>query len=662
MVSNAVQYGGTWDSGQPAIASLLKIDGVVNTDGCGVVNTAGSGVVNTAGSGVVNTDGSGVANTDGSGVVNTDGSGVANTDGSGVVNTDGSGVVNTDGSGVVNTDGSGVANTDGSGVVNTDESGVVNTDGSGVVNTDESGVVNTDGSGVVNTDGSGVVNTDGSGLVNTDGSGVVNTDGSGVVNTDGSGVVNTDGSGVVNTDGSGLVNTDGSGVVNTDLVKREERSFDNPFLNISACKLRVESAPSQKAEVPSELKAKLLDSLERNLELIDDAYKCPERDTSVYTGSAGAAYLHLHMATTLHADSPEQRSHHLTKALDLLRPSLEHLHGDKTVTFLCGSSGPLALGTIVCDLLGRREDADRCVGRLRSLYLEHKKSFTSMPSELLFGHVGYLYSLLYVNSYLPRTIEESLIAEVANFVLDVGEAGKEPDIPSPLMYTWHGKHYLGAAHGLAGIMTVLLQVYGLVPSLQPRISALVKPCVDYLLSLKMPSGNFPSSLESAGTDKLVHWCHGAAGVVHMFAHAYRVFGDRKYLDAAVDCGEVVWDRGLLRKGYGLCHGVAGNAHTFLQLFRLTTRPEYLNRTVKVCKCVWQMCEGVEIGGMQQQELSCSTQFAEWCLSSSERKCRIPDHPYSLFEGLAGTTLFYIDMVHHPSNTFYPAFELPPVTS
>ncbi|KAL5477431.1 hypothetical protein EMCRGX_G024229 [Ephydatia muelleri] len=361
------------------------------------------------------------------------------------------------------------------------------------------------------------------------------------------------------------------------------------------------------------------------------------------------------------------------------------------------------------------------------------------------------------------------VSPVANFVLDVGEAGKEPDIPSPLMYTWHGKHYLGAAHGLAGIMTVLLQVYGLVPSLQPRIFALVKPCVDYLLSLKMPSGNFPSSLESAGTDKLVHWCHGAAGVVHMFAHAYRVFGDRKYLDAAVDCREVVWDQGLLRKGYGLCHGVvgnahtflqldhqpeyfnrtvkfaewclssserkcripdhpyllfeglagtalfytdmvhhpsnafypafelppvlgdrkyldaavdceevvwdqgllrkgyglchgvAGNAHTFLQLFRLTTRPEYFNRAVKVCKCVWQMCEGVEIGGMQQQESSCSTQFAEWCLSSSEWKCRVPDHPYSLFEGLARTA-FYTGMVHNPLDAFYLAFELPPVTS
>ena len=72
------------------------------------------------------------------------------------------------------------------------------------------------------------------------------------------------------------------------------------------------------------------------------------------------------------------------------------------------------------------------------------------------------------------------------------------------------------------VVQFISKVYGLVPSLQPRISALVKPCVDYFLSLKMPSGNFPGSLESAGSDKLVHWCHGAAGQVHMFAHAYRV--------------------------------------------------------------------------------------------------------------------------------------------
>ena len=47
------------------------------------------------------------------------------------------------------------------------------------------------------------------------------------------------------------------------------------------------------------------------------------------------------------------------------------------------------------------------------------------------------------------------------------------------------------------------------------------------------------------------------------------------------CGEVVWERGLAKKGCGLCHGTAGNGFTFLQLFRLTAQPQYVARAVKV---------------------------------------------------------------------------------
>lgn len=52
----------------------------------------------------------------------------------------------------------------------------------------------------------------------------------------------------------------------------------------------------------------------------------------------------------------------------------------------------------------------------------------------------------------------SLPPQVATLLLDTGVCGRESDLPSPLMYTWHEKHYLGAAHGLAGILTLLLQV------------------------------------------------------------------------------------------------------------------------------------------------------------------------------------------------------------
>lgn len=49
----------------------------------------------------------------------------------------------------------------------------------------------------------------------------------------------------------------------------------------------------------------------------------------------------------------------------------------------------------------------------------------------------------------------------------------------------------------------------------------------------------------------------------------QLFGDKKYLDAAIDFGEVTWNRGLLTKGYSLCHGVAGNGHVFLKLYQIT---------------------------------------------------------------------------------------------
>lgn len=52
----------------------------------------------------------------------------------------------------------------------------------------------------------------------------------------------------------------------------------------------------------------------------------------------------------------------------------------------------------------------------------------------------------------------------------------------------------------------------------------------------------------------------------MYAQIYQ---DENYLQTALQCGEVIWSRGLLKKGYGICHGVAGNAYAFLSLFQQT---------------------------------------------------------------------------------------------
>ena len=60
------------------------------------------------------------------------------------------------------------------------------------------------------------------------------------------------------------------------------------------------------------------------------------------------------------------------------------------------------------------------------------------------------------------------------------------------------------------------------PEVQQYIRELVKPCIDFLMAHRFPSGNGPSSLKSKSEDVLVQWCHGAPGWVQLFALSYKV--------------------------------------------------------------------------------------------------------------------------------------------
>ena len=122
----------------------------------------------------------------------------------------------------------------------------------------------------------------------------------------------------------------------------------------------------------------------------------------------------------------------------------------------------------------------------------------------------------------------------------------------------------------------------------------------------------------------------SVGVVYMFARAYKVWGDQKYLDACLRCGEVTWRKGLLKKGPGICHGVAGNGYVFLLLYRLTGDHKHLHR---------------------------AQQFAEFLFTEEfQRGARVPDTPFSLFEGYAGTVCFLADLIQ-PDKAEFPLFNV-----
>lgn len=142
-------------------------------------------------------------------------------------------------------------------------------------------------------------------------------------------------------------------------------------------------------------------------------------------------------------------------------------------------------------------------------------------------------------------------------------------------------------------------------------------------ALQEQDGNFPiasGSEKKRNADKrLVHWCHGAPGAVYFLLRAYQIYNDQKYLDACKKAADLIWKKGLLRKGAGICHGVSGNGYAFLMLFKVTQDTRYLYRAIK---------------------------FTEF-LSKSRfiRKAIIPDRPYSLYEGIAGAVCFLIDLIH-----------------
>lgn len=168
-------------------------------------------------------------------------------------------------------------------------------------------------------------------------------------------------------------------------------------------------------------------------------------------------------------------------------------------------------------------------------------------NEWLHGRAGFL--------YLLRLVRESFKddKETLDQIDDTTDEVIETIMESPRPWKWHGKAYLGAAHGAIGIIT---QIVLTDPSWAPKLEAELGA----LLSYQYESGNFPSSIPP-GRDRLVQFCHGAPGVVASLVSIKRYFpnlADR--FDKAIARGrECIWERGLLTKEPCLCHGITGNA-------------------------------------------------------------------------------------------------------
>jgi len=137
--------------------------------------------------------------------------------------------------------------------------------------------------------------------------------------------------------------------------------------------------------------------------------------------------------------------------------------------------------------------------------------------------------------------------------------------------------YFGAAHGLAGILYVMLKVPSLI---QGEIKEGIIKTIDWIINSKKEN-NFP--VADDGQYLLMQWCHGAPGVIYMLTEAYNVMGDIKYLKEAIIVADQIWKEGILKKSVCLCHGISGNGYAFLHMYKITKREKYLIRAQHFCE-------------------------------------------------------------------------------
>ncbi|CAG9313729.1 unnamed protein product [Blepharisma stoltei] len=344
---------------------------------------------------------------------------------------------------------------------------------------------------------------------------------------------------------------------------------------------------------------------------------------SIYTGSGGNLYFYYNLYTKY---SSEYKSC-LEEAIIANLNSCQS-NRNTTLGFLTGRSGIYAITAAASKTIKYVEDLCR-----------DENLIPESENELLNGLAGYIYSIIFIiDRWSDVPLREDLIALLNRTVDELVRRGNNYGM---LKYEWpigRGKYYLGGAHGSIGVIMMLLQSR---KYLQNHYDHVIRDTLRYLLSLRFPSGNFPSS-EGKTRDDLVHFCHGATGAVPMLCQAFLAFQDQNYLDAAIRAGNVIWERGLIKKGKGVCHGISGNGYAFLSLYKATLDNLWLYRA---------QCFADKM--LNDQNLNREIENYE---DSQRLVTGMPDRPFSLMEGLAGNILFYLDLLN-PQEAKFPAYEI-----
>ena len=216
---------------------------------------------------------------------------------------------------------------------------------------------------------------------------------------------------------------------------------------------------------------------------------------------------------------------------------------------------------------------------------------------------------------------------------------------------------------VAGILCVLLNptlcdifpaIKDQYPHIASTISAMCKLCSSNGSHLPMAVPEWPSKR----TAPLMQLCHGTPGLMLLIttagmspSFAANHWSDI-WLNDAMKGAKKTWEQGLLSKGGGLCHGIAGNAWPLILLSVVAqynsvssheTSTSRQTNTMEKSPASARGPSGDEfLGQGLALLLECENTEPFAKSAGNTRRYSMPDHPYSLFGGLAGTICAWAD--------------------
>uniref|UniRef100_A0A0A9XEN6 LanC-like protein 3 homolog n=2 Tax=Lygus hesperus TaxID=30085 RepID=A0A0A9XEN6_LYGHE len=385
-------------------------------------------------------------------------------------------------------------------------------------------------------------------------------------------------------------------------------------------------------------------------DIMDNVYhslekqKCSQAgiDGGLYVGTCGNAYTLYHLSKKKRF--AKERDEMLRVATEVLRTGVDIARRNKSrdpsdeCGFLLGKAGIYALAAAVFHASGEDMMAQDCIKDFICAGSHCAPSSYARfgGDELFVGRAGYICGALWLNrEFKSQVIPDDVIHTMCDKILQSGRHySRSKNFYCPLVYSYYKTEYIGAAHGLSSILQMLLCCDSYLEK-NKLAEQEIKKTVDYLLTLQTAGGNFPCDFGEIGAeatvvrDELVHWCHGAPGVFYLLLKAFYRWHESKYLVAATKAVDLMWEKGLLKKGPGICHGVAGNGYPFLLMYKMNKDPKYHYR---------------------------ANEFAKFLYTEDFKKSRVPDAPHSLYEGYAGTMCFLADVME-PETASFPFFEI-----